>query len=67
MGLWWKGGLGGRAETRPTLLIFHLRLFGQKEEVREEEWEWNKENANAEDEKGVEGEKNKLQRERKKE
>lgn len=28
----WVGGGGGRgSETRPTLLLFHLRLFGQRE------------------------------------
>lgn len=55
----WVGGCGGggRVETRPTLLLFHLRLFGQegreseRECEREREREKNKENENARDQK----------------
>lgn len=43
-------GVGG-GETGPALLLFHLRLFVQKEGDWGEEWERNKENENAKDEK----------------
>lgn len=39
---------GGGGETRPTLLLFYLRLFGQKERERER----NKENEKARDQTG---------------
>jgi len=32
---WVGGGRGG--ETKPTVLLFHLRLFGQKEREKENE------------------------------